>query len=117
MIRTLASRQSKHLKDYLLCMQEHCVPSEEELALVLSMARSGSVEAQRALVEDCLPLVVAWTAPLRGQEARFSRLIEAGNMALIGALKGTDLDLGKALIPQLKGVVEKALARVLSQQI
>jgi DNA-directed RNA polymerase specialized sigma subunit len=98
-------------------MQEHCVPAEEELRLMLSMARSGSSDARRALMEGCLPLVVAWTAPLRGQDMPFARMIEAGNLAMMEALRGPGLDPSQDLIPQLRLAVEQSLSRALNSKI
>jgi len=110
MARAALSKRSRHLKDYLLLMQEHEPLGEEDACAYLEQARWGSQAAHRALIEACLPLVVACAASWRGRGQSFSSLIEAGNLALIKALTGLECSpLEGPLLAQLKAKIEEGL--------
>lgn len=109
MARATLRRRSNHLKGYLLAMQEHAVLAEEDLAAYLDLARQGSPDARQALIEGCLPMVVKWVAPRRGDGLEFDRLIEAGNLGLMEALEG--LDSAAPLYGQLQAAVDAAVAK------
>lgn len=110
MARMALKRKSRHLKDYLLVVQEHELLGEQDLRTYLGLARSGSEAARRALVEGSLAWVVRWSAPLRGGRADFLKLIEAGNLALLHALEPGVLDEASDLLPQIQARVEEAVA-------
>jgi DNA-directed RNA polymerase sigma subunit (sigma70/sigma32) len=110
MARAALSKRSRHLKDYLLLMQEHEPLGEEDAGAYLDQARWGSQAAHRALLEACLPLVVCCAASWRGSGRSFSSLIEAGNLALIKAL--ADMECAPVegpLLAHLKAKIEDGL--------
>jgi len=103
-------KRSKHLKDYLLVMQEHALLGEEDACSYLLLARRGSEAARRALIEGCLPLVLRWANSLRGKAMSFSHLIEAGNQALFKAIEEADPAQGPVL-EQFRLRVEEAVSK------
>ncbi len=110
MAHAALSKRSRHLKDYLLLMQEHEPLGEEDACAYLEQARWGSVAAHRALIEACLPLVVSCAPAWRGGPLNFGSLIEAGNQALIKALAEAETrPVDGSLLAHLKARVEEAL--------
>jgi|GEM_PF-4190786 DNA-directed RNA polymerase sigma subunit (sigma70/sigma32) len=110
MARAALSKRSRHLKDYLLLVQEHEPLGEEDACAYLEQARWGSQAAHRALIEACLPLVVASAAAWRGKGLSFLSLIEAGNLSLVKAL--AELETAPAegpLLACLKAKIEEGL--------
>jgi len=113
MARTALRRRSTRLKDYLLLLQEHAMPGEDDLRACLRQLRAGQAPAGRALIEGCLPHVLRWTEPFRGQGLPYSRLIEAGNLAVIQAVQLGALDPDQPLLEQLQEAVEAAALKSL----
>lgn len=83
---------------------------ERQQALLAQEAALGDEAAFRALVESCLPMVVAMAAGKRGRGLRLHALLATGNRALVQALR-QGVEPG-ALEASLELALESALARV-----
>jgi DNA-directed RNA polymerase sigma subunit (sigma70/sigma32) len=98
------------LKDYLVCVAglDALTPGELKQAY---MAWQEGDEAQRRLIEErYLPRVIAWVLPYRGAGLRFKALIQAGNYALLRALRQPPVaswqDLDEHLHQEVEAAVE-----------
>jgi len=85
MAAKLKSRQG--LKDYLLLLSRVEPLSPERQERLLNGAAMQDPAAVRELVEACLPRVLSWVSPRRGEALSFQELIAIGNCALIEAVK------------------------------
>ena len=75
------------LKEYLLCIQRLVPLGDGDLERAFGDWMAGDERARRLIEEQHLSRVVAWVLPYRGQGIAFMALIEAGNRALLKALR------------------------------
>ena len=98
------------LKDYLICVARIAPLQRVELEDALRACAAGQLTARRLLEERHLPHVVAWSLPYRISDVPYLRLIEAGNRALLKAIKRCNdpaMD-ASAFLDSLQGSVEQA---------
>jgi DNA-directed RNA polymerase sigma subunit (sigma70/sigma32) len=82
-----ANTKTDQLKEYLGLMQHIRPLAPHQEKACLSLLQAGDHQARRHLVENYLPRVVSWVAPMRGQGLTFEELIEAGNQSVIRNLE------------------------------
>ncbi len=87
MARLRLKPNAPRLKDYLKVVQNIQGLSQTEEGEYVRRLKAGDEVSKRALIEAFLPMVVKWVAPLRGGHLTFASMIEAGNIAMIRALK------------------------------
>jgi DNA-directed RNA polymerase sigma subunit (sigma70/sigma32) len=101
------------LKDYLLCVARVAPLQRVELEETLQACLAGQATAKRLLEERHLPHVVAWTLPYRASDVPYLRLIEAGNRALLKAIKRCNSADASAFLDSLQSSVEQACEELL----
>jgi DNA-directed RNA polymerase sigma subunit (sigma70/sigma32) len=101
------------LKDYLLCVQRLEPLGGGELERAFEDWMRGDERARRLLEERHLGLVIAWVQPYRGFGAGFMDLIEAGNRALLRALRRQAGMTAENLEDQLRTAVEESVESML----
>lgn len=101
------------LKDYLLCVARVAPLPASDLEDALKACAAGQSTARRLLEERHLPHVVAWTLPYRSTDLPYLKLIEAGNRALLKAIKRWPGGNSSAFLDGLQSDVEQACEELL----
>jgi DNA-directed RNA polymerase sigma subunit (sigma70/sigma32) len=101
------------LKEYLLCVQRLQPLTQEELDRSFDAWMRGDERARRLIEERNLYCVVAWVQPYRGQGSSLECLIEAGNRALLRALRRQPGLKASNLEDHLRNAVEEAVESLL----
>lgn len=101
------------LKDYLLCVARVAPLASSDLDEALKACAAGQSTARRLLEERHLPHVVAWTLPYRSMDVPYLKLIEAGNRALLKAIKRWQGGPAAAFLDSLQSDVEQACEELL----
>lgn len=101
------------LKDYLICLAGLAALTPAELEAAYGAWQRGDEPARRLIEERYLPRVVAWSLPYRGAGIRFKALIQAGNYALLRALRRPPVAAWQDLEEHLRQEVETAVEGLL----
>jgi len=82
------------LESYISSTMEFPLLTLEEERLLLTKAASGCVDSKGSIISSHLKLVVATAKKYKGYNLPFEDLIQEGNIGLINAVKGYDLESG-----------------------